>query len=58
MILIQLFGGYSVSEVLHVQETLDKCYIQGCRAHAKVAGRLHGVSCHMQGNSFLVEREC
>ena len=42
IILIQLFGGYSVLEVLH----------------AKVAGRMHGVACHMQRNSFLVEREC
>ena len=42
IILIQLFGGYSVSEVLH----------------AKVAGRMLGVACRMQRNSFLVEREC
>ena len=42
IILIQLFGGYSVSEVLN----------------AKVAGRMLGVACHMQRHSFLFEREC
>ena len=42
IILIQFFGGYSVSEVLH----------------AKVAWRMHVVACHMQRNSFLVERDC
>ena len=42
IIRIQLFGGYSVSKVLH----------------AKVPGKMHGVSCRMQRHSFLVEREC
>ena len=42
IILIQLFGGYSVSEILH----------------AKVAGLMHGVAWRMQEHSFLVEREC
>ena len=42
IILIQLFGGYSISEMLH----------------EKVAGCMHGVACHMQRHSFLVEREC
>ena len=42
IILIQWFGGYSVSEVLHT----------------RVAGWMHGVAGHMKRESFLVEREC
>ena len=43
---------------LHVRETLENCCMQdlnvackGCMSHARGA-------CHMQGHSFLVEREC
>ena len=42
IILIELFGGYSVSEVLH----------------ASIAGWMHGVAERMERQSFLVEREC
>ena len=40
--LIELFGAYSVSKMLH----------------ASIVGRMHGVAGHMQRQSFLVEREC
>ena len=42
IILTQLFGGYSVSEVLHT----------------RVSRKMHGVGCRMQRHSFLVKREC
>ena len=29
-----------------------------CMALVEVAGRMHGVACRMQRQSFLVEREC
>ena len=42
IILMQLFGGYSVSKVLHT----------------RVVGQMHGVSGRIQIQSFLVKREC
>ena len=39
IILIQYFGGYSVLEVLHVRETLEKCCMQ----------ILHGVCMELHG---------
>ena len=46
--MIELFGAYSVSEELQ----------SICMVLVKVVGRMHGVACRMQIQSFLVEREC
>ena len=63
--LIELFGAHLVLEELQSRcmELHGAC--EGCRANAwscmalvKVAGRMHGVACRMQRQSFLVEREC
>ena len=56
IILIQLFRGYSVSEVLHAKVACAR----NTRVvlHARVTWHMHGVACHMHGHSFLVEREC
>ena len=95
--LIELFGAYSVSKMLHangawcmhefawrIQRVHGACMdlhgacmsfhgaCKGCMANAwsfmshawscmalvKVAGRMHGVACRMQRQSFLVETEC
>ena len=35
-----------------------RAYVWSCMALVKVARRMHGLACHMQRQSFLVEREC
>ena len=54
--LIELFGGYSVSEVLHTR-VAGRMHGVACRMHG-LACCMYGVAYRMQGHSFLVEREC
>ena len=56
IILIQLFGGYSISEVSHAKVSCARNTREFL--HAKITRRMHGVACRMQRHSFLVEREC
>ena len=55
IILIEFFGAFQFRKSCSKSCKADAW---SCRALAKVAGRMHGVACHMKRQFFLVEKEC